>query len=105
MIKNASNKPPVPKSLFLQDIIFDHSNELIAVKLRNGNIMAFSLNDFPTLKNATPKQRDNWEFRAGGYVIHWEEIDEDISVKGFIKTFIKNQKPFIAKNESLVFAS
>jgi hypothetical protein len=34
--------------------------------------------------NATDKQRKEWEFIGGGIGIHWEEIDEDISVASLL---------------------
>jgi len=70
--------------------------------LRNSKVLTFSLNDFPSLKKATPEQRENWELSGGGMGVHWEDIDEDLSVKGFIKFYIKKTKSFIAENEAAV---
>jgi len=36
---------------------------------------------FPRLRDTTDVQRNNWQFIGRGIGIHWEEIDEDISVK------------------------
>ena len=36
---------------------------------------------FPGLRDTTDVQRNNWQFIGRGIGIHWEEIDEDISVK------------------------
>ena len=36
---------------------------------------------FPRLQNASRKARGNWRLIGGGVGIHWEEIDEDISVE------------------------
>ena len=102
-IKNAK-KNRLPKQLFAQEIAFDHDRELMTVILKNGYTMFFSLDEFQSqrLKKATPKQRENWEFIAGGVGVHWEDIDEDLSVKGFIRSYIKKTKSFIAENESVV---
>ena len=102
MIIKAKNKPPIPKHLFAQEIAFDHDRELMTVKLKNGYNMVFSLDEFGRLKKATPQQRENWEFIAGGVGVHWEDIDEDLSVKGFIRSYIEKTKSFIAENESVV---
>ena len=40
---------------------------------------------FPRLLNATPKERGDWEFIGGGLGIHWEAIDEDISVASLLR--------------------
>lgn len=37
------------------------------------------------LLNATPDQRANWEVSGGGYGIHWEAIDEDLSTEGMLR--------------------
>ena len=100
-IKNAK-KNRLPKQLFAQEIAFDHDRELMTVKLKNGYNMVFSLDEFERFKKATSQQRENWEFIAGGVGVHWEDIDEDLSVKGFIRSYIEKTKSFIAENESVV---
>ena len=35
--------------------------------------------------DATPKQRAAWELIGGGIGIHWEAIDEDISVASLLQ--------------------
>jgi len=34
---------------------------------------------------ATPKQRKNWRLIARGIGIHWEDVDEDISVATLLR--------------------
>jgi hypothetical protein len=34
--------------------------------------------------NATESVRQNWRLIGKGYGIHWEELDEDISVEGLL---------------------
>lgn len=34
---------------------------------------------YPRLLEATPEQRCNWRVSGAGYVIHWPDIDEDLS--------------------------
>jgi len=34
--------------------------------------------------NATPEQRMKYEMSGGGIGLHWDELDEDISVYGLI---------------------
>ena len=36
---------------------------------------------FPRLLNATKEQREKYEISGGGTGLHWDEINEDISVK------------------------
>jgi hypothetical protein len=52
------------------------------VELTDGRTLGVPLAWFPRLLNATPAQRENVELSRIG--LHWEEIDEDISVAGLI---------------------
>ena len=40
---------------------------------------------FPKLSNATTEQLNNWHFIGRGLGIHWEDLDEDISIEGLLK--------------------
>jgi hypothetical protein len=53
----------------------------------DGRQLAVPLAYFPRLINATPEQRQNFEISGNGTGIHWECIDEDISVEGLLKGF------------------
>ncbi|MEA3443028.1 MAG: DUF2442 domain-containing protein [Chloroflexota bacterium] len=39
---------------------------------------------FPSLRNAADEQRNKWQLIGRGVGIHWEELDEDISVEGLL---------------------
>ena len=60
------------------------SNDAMTVVLDDGRTVSVPLLWFPRLLNATEKQRKQWEFIGGGIGIHWEEIDEDISVASLL---------------------
>jgi hypothetical protein len=55
-------------------------DELI-VTLVDGRPVSAPLAWFPRLLHATPKQRANWRLIGRGVGIHWEGVDEDISVR------------------------
>jgi hypothetical protein len=59
-------------------------DELI-VDLMDGRTISVPLTWYPRLLNATPQQRANWQISGGGYGIHWEEIDEDLSTEGLLR--------------------
>ncbi|MBK8501390.1 MAG: DUF2442 domain-containing protein [Saprospiraceae bacterium] len=61
------------------------TEEKIYVLLSDDREIAVPLKWFPRLSNATEKQRNNWRFIGKGIGIHWEDIDEDLSVKGLLK--------------------
>ena len=58
-------------------------DELI-VTLVDGRRVSAPLAWFPRLLSATSKQRDNWRLIGRGIGIHWDEIDEDISVRSLL---------------------
>jgi hypothetical protein len=53
----------------------------IIVSLVDGRRVSAPLEWFPRLLNATPAQRANWSLIGRGVGIHWEDVDEDISVR------------------------
>ncbi|HRE41040.1 MAG TPA: DUF2442 domain-containing protein [Ignavibacteria bacterium] len=64
------------------DISFDEYN--LIVEINDGRIVSVPLEWFPRLLNANKKQRNNWRFIGNGIGIHWEDIDEDISVESLM---------------------
>ena len=52
------------------------------VDLTDGRTIGVPLAWFPRLLNATPAQRETVELGRIG--LHWEELDEDISVAGLL---------------------
>ncbi|HMN23094.1 MAG: DUF2442 domain-containing protein [Ignavibacteriaceae bacterium] len=56
----------------------------ILVILADGREISTPLEWFPKLRDANDKQRKNWRLIGNGIGIHWEEIDEDISVKSLL---------------------
>ena len=57
----------------------------LKVVLADGREISAPLAYFPRLVEATPDQRNRWELIGDGYGIHWEELDEDISVRGLLR--------------------
>ena len=100
-IKKAAGNS-LPRQLMLHDVMFEHKKKLIAVRLRNNYTMIFPLTEFPLLLKASVAQREHWRLIAGGVGVHWPELDEDLSVKGFIQEHIRKSKSFIARNELVV---
>jgi hypothetical protein len=52
------------------------------VELVDGRTLGIPLAWFPRLLHATPEQRQEFELTVNG--IHWDELDEDISVAGLL---------------------
>jgi hypothetical protein len=62
------------------------TDDALHVRLADGREVAVPLEWFPRLRDATPEQRRNWRLIGGGVGMHWEEIDEDISVESLLAT-------------------
>jgi uncharacterized protein (DUF111 family) len=60
------------------------TQEALNVDLSDGRTISVPIAWFPRLLYSTQKERDNWRLIGRGHGIHWEEIDEDISVEGLL---------------------
>jgi hypothetical protein len=60
------------------------TDDEIIVDLVDGRRVSAPLEWFPRLLNATPAQRANWNLIGRGVGIHWEDVDEDVSVKSLL---------------------
>jgi hypothetical protein len=61
---------------------FDDS--MLHIQLTDGREISVPLEWFPALRDATETQRDNWRLIGRGVGIHWEDLDEDISVAALL---------------------
>jgi hypothetical protein len=57
----------------------------LAVEIMDGRTIKVPLAWYPRLLKASNEQLLQWEICGGGYGIHWEEIDEDISIEGLLR--------------------
>jgi hypothetical protein len=60
------------------------TEDTLSVDLSDGRTISVPLAWFPRLLQSTPKERNNWRLISRGRGIHWEDIDEDISVEGLL---------------------
>lgn len=60
------------------------SESLLIVYLSDGRTISVPLAWFPRLVHATSEERNKWRLIGKGQGIHWEVIDEDISVEGLL---------------------
>ena len=54
------------------------------VQLVDGRVIGVPLAWFPRLLRASPEQQLRFEISGGGQGLHWDELDEDISVAGLL---------------------
>ncbi len=61
---------------------FDAENFI--VEFTDGRTLSVLLVYFPRLLQATEQQRKNYTMSGGGVALHWDELDEDISVENLL---------------------
>ena len=65
-----------------KDVSFDEDTMWVA--LEDGRQLGVPLAYFPRLLNATPTQREKYIISGGGTGLHWDDLDEDISVRALL---------------------
>ncbi len=72
----------INKSKLAQDVSF--TEDKMIVFLEDGRELSVPLDWFPRLREASKKELNDWRLIGGGEGIHWEALDEDISVEKLI---------------------
>ncbi|MDD9984454.1 MAG: DUF2442 domain-containing protein [Gammaproteobacteria bacterium] len=60
------------------------SDDTLSVELSDGRTISVPVDWYPRLTHATERQRANWRIIGRGNGIHWEDVDEDISVRALL---------------------
>jgi len=69
----------INKSKLATSVLFAENK--MTIILEDGRELSIPLEWFPLLRNATTKQLENYRLIGNGEGIHWEDLDEDISVE------------------------
>ena len=69
----------IPEAL---DILL--TDDTLSVDLSDGRSISVPIAWFPRLLHSTEQERNNWRLIGRGQGIHWEDIDEDISIEGLL---------------------
>ena len=62
----------------------EFSDDSMQVHLTDGRIITIPLAWYPKLSEATKEQLTKYEISPSGYGVHWPDLDEDLSVLGFL---------------------
>lgn len=60
------------------------TDDALIVDLNDGRAISAPLAWFPRLLHASSKERGRWRLIGRGQGIHWDDLDEDISVEGLL---------------------
>lgn len=90
-ISDKKSTDPIDKLIFekglrISYLIVDKKLNTIISVLNNGKAIQLRLSDFTKLKNATATQLSKWKLIGGGVGVEWEALNEDLSIKGMIKS-------------------
>lgn len=67
---------------FAQDVAV--TKDTLRVDLSDGRTISVPLAWFPRLVHASLAERKNWRLIGRGTGIHWDDVDEDVSVQGLL---------------------
>lgn len=65
---------------FPEPVAISFDDSAMSVALDDGRTITVPLAWYPALLHASPKQRSEYWLSPGG--VHWDALDEDISVEG-----------------------
>ena len=70
------------ESVFAENVTV--TEDTLSVDLSDGRSISVPLGWYPRLSHGTQEERTRWRLIGRGTGIHWEDLDEDISVEGLL---------------------
>ncbi|MFV0484345.1 MAG: DUF2442 domain-containing protein [Bacteroidales bacterium] len=67
------------------DLDLSFTETKMVILLEDGRELSVPLEWFQKLRNATKEQLEKWRFIGKGEGIHWEDLDEDISIENLLE--------------------
>ena len=77
--------------VFIEQVVV--ANDMLSVDLSDGRTIAVPLALFPRLTHATADERNQWRLIGKGRGIHWDKVDEDISVESLLGAKSSGESP------------
>ena len=75
--------------LTIKAIHFHQDVDLILIVLNTTAVLHQKISTYPLLEKSTLEQLKKYELISNGTGIHWPDIDEDLSLKGFLQDEIR----------------
>jgi hypothetical protein len=79
------------EGLKIDSLDFDFSKDDMFIHLNKNLTLIVRLSLYKGLKKANPESLRNFQLIANGTGIHWPELDEDLSLKEFLKDFLRHK--------------
>lgn len=82
---DAIERTILERDIRIADIHPNKSLDLLVVVLNTRDVLRVPLSAYARLAKASGKKLGNWQLLGNGYGVHWPELDEHLSLKGFIR--------------------
>lgn len=79
------------EGLRIQSVEVKPEIDTMLIYLNNGHQIKSRLSLFGKLTNSNLNSLNNFKLIANGTGIHWPDLDEDLSLKGFLKEFLRQK--------------
>jgi hypothetical protein len=89
------------EGLKISSLEINPENDKLYIHLNNDLTFVTPIKNYSGLKNASAKRLKNYKLVGSGVGIHWPDLDEDLSLKGFLKEFLTQE---IKTEKKLVIA-
>ncbi|MEQ9299751.1 MAG: DUF2442 domain-containing protein [Cyclobacteriaceae bacterium] len=73
------------KGLRIVSVYFQMELDLMLVVLNNKKVLERPISSSNRLKGASSESLNNYRLISDGLGIHWPDLDEDLSLKGFLQ--------------------
>ncbi len=71
--------------LRIKTLHFHGDMDLMLIVLNNKKVLSYPISLSHRLSQATEEQQNNYQLIGNGIGIHWPDVDEDLSLKGFLR--------------------
>ena len=65
--------------------------DILLIILNTGSVLQEKISKYPRLRDASESALKEYQLIGKGVGIHWPALDEDLSLKGFLRDTLKNQ--------------
>lgn len=73
------------------------SDEALSVSFSDGRSLSVPMTFFPRLLGASASERADWSLIGRGLGVHWEALDEDVSVENILSAYSRSKAGQYAK--------
>lgn len=77
------------EGLRIEALDFHPDQDMMLVILNTKVALSQTLSAYPTLKTADKVQLQQYKLIGGGTGVHWPQLDEDLSLKGFLQNELR----------------